>query len=76
MSIDRYAAELERYAAEVSWYAEKIQVVKLFGMQKPRFYGDPVLEGRGKPAPAKCNSCGSHDFVLHQARHICSYCRQ
>ena len=89
LTLELYNAEVDLYAARVSMYAEMIKVDKLFGMQKPRFYGDPVLEGReesvthmtdeeycAKSAPSKCNSCGSQDFVLHQARHICSYCRQ
>lgn len=76
LTLELYNAEVDLYAARVSMYAEMIKVDKLFGMQKPRFYGDPVLEGRGNPAPTKCNSCGSQDFVLYQSRHICSYCRQ
>lgn len=25
--------------------------------------------------PTKCPSCGSHQFVMHANRRICSYCR-
>lgn len=27
------------------------------------------------PAVTKCPSCGSHQFVMHANRRICSYCR-
>jgi uncharacterized OB-fold protein len=27
------------------------------------------------PAITKCPSCGSHQFVMHASRRICSYCR-
>lgn len=39
---------------------------------------DPILKKRREAtpiAPGKCPCCGSHQFVTHLARRICSYCR-
>lgn len=32
----------------------------------------PTIE---PPQQSKCPSCGSHQFVMHANRRICSYCR-
>lgn len=46
-----------------------------------RLYGKPssppvLMHDDLPPKPAtKCASCGSHQFVMHANRRICSYCR-
>lgn len=70
MTLDVWRERLKEYEADRAAYAEKIKVELLFGLRKPRFHNG------AKPAPTKCNSCGSQEFVQHRERRICAFCRQ
>lgn len=38
-------------------------------------YQDPILAKRREADSAKCECCGSRQFVDHHAARICAYCR-
>ena len=77
MTPQEYASQLKRTDTDCT---VKIELIKLYGRCKPRFLGDPALEGREtyrprKPATTKCPACGSHEFRTHNLVRVCSYCR-
>lgn len=76
MLIGAGSAMLSLYSSHQIERRARLRADTMFGDDQVTYNVREYLRSPIAPAkPSKCGGCGSHEYVAHDGRQVCSYCR-